>query len=122
MGGPSNRIRKIRREKDLSGTEVAERLGISAQYYYNIERGKRSLSAEMASKLAKIFGVTTDYLLGLNDEPQSKTSEKEKNLSSLDENVYALARNFQDLDSDAQDALLKIIETMRRKGKEAKND
>mgnify|MGYP001286505023 FL=1 len=115
MGGPSNRIRKIRREKDLSGTEVAERLGISAQYYYNIERGKRSLSAEMASKLAKIFGVTTDYLLGLNDEPQSKTSEKEKNLSSLDENVYALARNFQDLDSDTQDALLKIIETLRRR-------
>jgi transcriptional regulator with XRE-family HTH domain len=68
-----SRIRSIRRQKDLSGTKVAEMLGISAQYYYDIEKGKRNLSAEMAARLAEIFGVTTDYLLGRTDEPNEKS-------------------------------------------------
>jgi transcriptional regulator with XRE-family HTH domain len=68
-----SRIRTIRRQKDLSGTKVAEMLGISAQYYYDIEKGKRNLSAEMATRLAEIFGVTTDYLLGRTDEPNDKS-------------------------------------------------
>jgi transcriptional regulator with XRE-family HTH domain len=68
-----SRIRSIRRQKDMSGTKVAEMLGISAQYYYDIEKGKRNLSAEMAARLAEIFGVTTDYLLGRTDEPSEKS-------------------------------------------------
>jgi transcriptional regulator with XRE-family HTH domain len=68
-----SRIRSIRRQKDMSGTKVAEMLGISAQYYYDIEKGKRNLSAEMAARLAEIFGVTTDYLLGRTDEPNEKS-------------------------------------------------
>ena len=68
-----SRIRTIRRQKDLSGTKVAEMLGISAQYYYDIEKGKRNLSAEMAARLAEIFGVTTDYLLGRTDKPNDKS-------------------------------------------------
>jgi transcriptional regulator with XRE-family HTH domain len=66
-----SRIRLIRRQKDISGIKIAEMLGISAQYYYDIEKGKRNLSAEMAARLAEIFGVTTDYLLGRTDEPSS---------------------------------------------------
>lgn len=61
---PSDRIRQTRRFLDLTGSEVAEKLGISTQYYYNIERGRRNLSAELAIKLADIFNVSLDYLLG----------------------------------------------------------
>ncbi|PYI57056.1 hypothetical protein DLM86_00995 [Paenibacillus flagellatus] len=64
MTSPHERIRKLRRAKDLTGAEVAEKLGISAQYYYNIEKGRRGLSAENAVKLADLFDVTLDYLLG----------------------------------------------------------
>ncbi|MGG4096168.1 helix-turn-helix domain-containing protein [Paenibacillus lautus] len=63
----SNRIRKIRREKEMSGTDIAAKLGISAQYYYSIERGTRNLSADVAADLADIFDVSVDYLLGLSD-------------------------------------------------------
>lgn len=64
-----SRIRGLRKLKGLSGITVAQRLGISAQYYYDIEKGRRNLSSEIAAKLAKIFGVTVDYLLGLSDDP-----------------------------------------------------
>lgn len=64
MDSVHERIRRSRRIKDLTGAEVAERLGISPQYYYNIERGRRKLSAESAIALAEIFEVSIDYLLG----------------------------------------------------------
>jgi transcriptional regulator with XRE-family HTH domain len=58
------RIREIRQKRDISGVEVANKLGISPQYYYDIERGKKNLSADNAVQLADIFKVTLDYLLG----------------------------------------------------------
>ncbi|WP_244319385.1 helix-turn-helix domain-containing protein [Geobacillus subterraneus] len=52
-----------------------------------IERGKKRLRADLASRIAGIFGVTVDYLLGLSDDPNgnaSATSTPEKH------NPYAL--------------------------------
>lgn len=67
------RIREIRKALRRSGTEVANKLGISSPYYYDIEKGKRNLNAELAVKLAEIFGVSVDYLLGVDDtEPDDK--------------------------------------------------
>lgn len=81
MNMPPNRIRYIRRLKEMSGTEIAEKLGISAQYYYNLERGNRNLSAELASGLAKIFDVSVDYLLGLSDDTEPAQTTKTTTIS-----------------------------------------
>lgn len=67
--GPQHRIKEIRESikdsngKKMSGIMVARKLGITPQYYYDIERGDRNLSAEHASKLSDLFGVSVDYLL-----------------------------------------------------------
>lgn len=62
-----NRIRELRKRNNMSGAEVSSKLRISTQYLYDIERGKRTLSADMASKLSEIFNTTTDYLLRKTD-------------------------------------------------------
>lgn len=67
MGENKNRIRELRNAANMSGIQLASKLNISVQYLYDIERGKRTLSAENASKLSDIFNVTTDYLLGKTD-------------------------------------------------------
>lgn len=64
-----NRIRWIRRDRDLSGKVIAEALNITPQYYYEIERGEKRLSADMLAKLAEYYDVSTDYLLGRTDDP-----------------------------------------------------
>ncbi|MEV2911149.1 helix-turn-helix domain-containing protein [Paenibacillus larvae] len=84
---PSERIRKLRRALDLTGADVAEKLGISTQYYYNIERGRRKLSAEVALKLAEIFGVSLDFLMG-----NSIGSLIEKRLDELGMTIEELAK------------------------------
>ncbi|MED0758750.1 helix-turn-helix transcriptional regulator [Aneurinibacillus thermoaerophilus] len=115
-----SRIRSIRRQKDISGTKVAEMLGISAQYYYDIEKGKRNLSAEMAARLAEIFGVTTDYLLGRTDEPNEKSDWDSKlpELTKKDEKDIAkdLQRIMDSLES--QEGLMYDGEPMDEETKE----
>lgn len=59
------RIKGTRKMRKMSGTEVAAKLGISPQYYYDIERGKKGLSADKALSLSKIFDVPIEFLLGL---------------------------------------------------------
>lgn len=90
-----SRIRLIRRQKDISGTKVAEMLGISAQYYYDIEKGKRNLSAEMAARLAEIFGVTTDYLLGRTDNPNDKSDWDSKLPELTEKDEKDIAKDLQ---------------------------
>ena len=56
---------KSKREKlGLSQSEIANKLGISQNYYSMIETGERQkqLSIEMAQKLADVFGVTLAYI------------------------------------------------------------
>lgn len=86
MKVPSDRIRMIRRYLDLTGAEVAAKLGISTQYYYNIERGRRNLSAELAIKLADLFDVSLDYLLG-----ESIFAVIENRLNELNMSIEELA-------------------------------
>ncbi|MFF2014976.1 helix-turn-helix domain-containing protein [Paenibacillus sp. NPDC058177] len=61
-------IRELRKKKGIPGTKVASKLGISPQYYYDIERGKKKLSAKMVSDLADILETNTEYLLGRSDD------------------------------------------------------
>jgi len=66
----ASRLREIRESKGLSGTKVAELLGISPQYYYELEKGKKRLNDELLMKLAELYNVSTDYLLGRTDDPR----------------------------------------------------
>ncbi len=62
-----NRLKELRLKNNISGVEIANYLNISPQYYYDLEKGKRRLNVELAEKIANYYGITTDYLLGYDD-------------------------------------------------------
>lgn len=59
-----NKLRYIREKRRLSAEEVANYLKISVSFYYNLERGIRTLTDEYLIKLSEYYSVTTDFLLG----------------------------------------------------------
>lgn len=61
------RIRDLREDKDLSQTEVVKMLRISQSTYSRYESGYLDLPSEILISLSKIYGVTTDFILGLTD-------------------------------------------------------
>lgn len=60
----TNRLRQLRTEKKVGVEEIAEKLNISTQYYYDLETGRRRLNEDILLQLADFFGVSTDYILG----------------------------------------------------------
>ena len=57
------RIAALRREAGFSQAELAEQLQISASAMGMYEQGRREPSAQMLVTMARILGVSTDYLL-----------------------------------------------------------
>ena len=61
------RLKELRIEKNLTQEELSKEIGTSQSSITYWETGKRIPSALVIITLAKYFGVTTDYLLGLED-------------------------------------------------------
>lgn len=63
-----SRIRKLRRERELSQEQLAEKIGVTKQAISMAERGTRNLSTYNLNLLAAFFDVSVDYLLGRTPE------------------------------------------------------
>ena len=62
------RIKQIRKQLGKTQSEIADVLFITQQQYSLYESGKREFPVSYLPILAKFYGVTTDYLLGLTDK------------------------------------------------------
>ena len=77
------RVKKIRKERGIRQTELADALGISYQYMSMIETGKRQLSLALLVALANALGATTDELLyGSLDALNSKYDQEMEDVLS----------------------------------------
>lgn len=78
-----SRLKDLRNERKLTQDDLGKLLNVSGKTIGTWERDSRQPNIESINKLATIFGVTTDYLLGNSDEKKSqkyyKLSDKEKN-------------------------------------------
>ncbi len=70
-----NRINQLRSSLGWSQVELAKRLNVSKQTVSNWENDNIQPSIEMLVRLSKIFGVSTDYLLGNENIPRIDVSD-----------------------------------------------
>ncbi len=63
----AQRIKEQRLENKLKQTEVADAIGVAISTYCSYEYGQREPGATAIAKLARLFHVSTDYLLGVNE-------------------------------------------------------
>ena len=79
-----NNLKEARKKKLLTGEKVAQQLNITRNALSMYETGKREASYETLKKLANIYGVSIDYLLGNSTELTSTstalTSEQAKDI------------------------------------------
>ncbi len=70
------RIRDLREDNDKLQKEIAQLLGISQQYYSEYENGNRTIPINHLITLAKYYGTSIDYIVGLSDELNKKDNIK----------------------------------------------
>ncbi len=68
----TKRLYDLRIDNDYRQEDVAEYLQITKQAYGMYENGKRNLSIDCLIKLSKFYGVSTDFILCLTNNPEIK--------------------------------------------------
>lgn len=70
-----SKLKELRAKQGLTQEQVANRLGITRPAYTAYESGKRQPDYSTLAHLAKMFNVSTDYLLGVNNTPEWATQQ-----------------------------------------------
>lgn len=63
------RLRSLRKERKLPLKKIAELLGTSVTQIGDMENGKTGTTMVRLVLLAEFYHVSTDYLLGITDDP-----------------------------------------------------
>ena len=68
------RLKDLRKSRKLTQKQVAAGIEISERRYIDLETGKYQPSFETLRSLCEYFQCSSDYLLGLSDNPDSHKS------------------------------------------------
>jgi transcriptional regulator with XRE-family HTH domain len=109
-----DRLNQLRNEKKWTQEEMSNKVGIARTTYAMYEQGKRNPDYETLKKIADLFDVSTDYLLGRTDirNPEKKPE----------------GRFFYDLDNASQEDLdelesyFKFMQERKQKRENKRNE
>lgn len=74
----SQRIKELRAEKKVSQKELSNQLFVSPQAISKWERNEATPNPEAITKMAEIFDVSADYLLGRTDQKEQLPTDSEE--------------------------------------------
>ena len=63
------RIRDLREDHDLTQRQIAGILNMTQTQYFRYEQGYRDIPTDILIALAQMYHTSTDYILGLTDNP-----------------------------------------------------
>lgn len=89
-----NNLKKLRKDKGLLQEDVANYLGLTRPAYSHYETGRRIPDAAMLEKLADLFEVTTDDILGRSDKPFGRQIEEVPEIVPEDEVMIPLVASL----------------------------
>jgi transcriptional regulator with XRE-family HTH domain len=94
------RIIQLRKQYSLSQSGLAKKIGASRTIVGNYERNSNTPSIEMLIKIANVFNVTIDYLIGQGQ------------LGNYDKDVVNRIEDIEKLDSDTRGKLFFLIDNV----------
>ena len=120
----AERLKSLRLENELTQSELAKKANLATSCIAMIESGKREPSAHTVVSLANALNVTTDYLLGLEDEfgipiftPAEKaagiSATKKISITPIEEDMLDVFRKVgKTRGESAQRAIIEMVEKM----------
>lgn len=94
------RVQNLRTDAGLSMEQLAEKLKISKSRVNMWENGGIIPRRDMLIKVAELFGVSTDFLLGSGQEGKEPKADKE---------VQIIQRGLKDMNAEQHKKALKIL-------------
>ena len=100
----SERLREIRKSKKLTLDQLAQSVGSSKSYIWQLESdSKIKPSVELVAKIAKALDVTVDFLI--SDEMDKMNEDQE---------AMVFFRGYKDLSEDSKELINLQIEKLKK--------
>lgn len=128
----AKRLKKCRENIKKSKPEytqsfVANKIGVARTTYTAYENGTKMPPIDTLSSIAQLFEVTTDYLLGISDNPEPTIKDDKaiydrfaddflmfSNLSR-DEKIKNILKNASELDDDYLKIFIQLLDSLIEK-------
>lgn len=104
------RLRQLRNGEKLKQSELAKLVGVARTTYAMYEQGRRKPDLTTLRTIAEYHDVTTDYLIGLTDEPKAVVDNKN---DLHDDRLTLLEESVEDLTDDQIDEVLSMIKYLK---------
>lgn len=101
--GFNNKLKELRKEKNISQEQLAKELNISRQAISKWESGKAYPDIDNLILLRKIFGVSLDELIMEEEEKVEENNSKQELIESSEKGI------FEDIDSEAEEFSINLI-------------
>lgn len=70
------RLEDLRIDHDLTQADIGEFLGCQREVYRRYEKGTRQIPVDLLIKLASLYNVSIDYIVGLTNETKPYPKNK----------------------------------------------
>ncbi|QEK11653.1 helix-turn-helix transcriptional regulator [Crassaminicella thermophila] len=111
-----SRLKHLRSKKKITQQELAELLNVSPSTIGMYEQGRRDPDTNTIKFLANYFNVSTDYLLGIVDDPdviRVTGDQVPKELRNIGVEYLTLAKEMQDKEIPPED-IKKILDVLKK--------
>lgn len=103
-------IKRLRTDRGIKQSEIADLIGMHRSNYSKIENGQREISLAAIDKIAKFFNISIDELVHLGDDIPKEVSLEDKTTSEQ-------VKLIQELEPEEKNMVFKMIETFLTKKK-----
>ncbi len=62
------RLKELREDRGYTQKQLSDKLGLNSVTYLHYEKEQREPPLSLLAEIAAFYGVSVDYLLGLNDD------------------------------------------------------
>ena len=103
-------IRRLREDRGIKQSEIADLIGMHRSNYSKIETGQREISVAAVDKIAGFFNITIDELVHLGEDIPKEVSMEDKTTTEQ-------VKLIQELDQEEKNMIFKMVETFLTKKK-----
>lgn len=124
MSELGQRIKRARQARGVTGAQLAEKIGVSANYISELERGvKKNPSMQVVAGMAEVLRFPVDYFFGMEQNRITQYLPQDLSgyvMEKIVQPYSAATRPLEELnDREVMDALVEYLRSMKNEASQA---
>ena len=109
-------IKEARERAGLSQKELAEKIGVAPNTFHGYESGKHDPKSNLLADIARVCGVSVDFLLGIEKENTSTQSKNDVGVLTKEE-LTRISNAMEQLNEEGRERVVEYAEDLAAGGR-----